>query len=192
MQVAGPLTDAAENLVLELVTRDPMRLSHLTAVAARCSVLSVTVEAAHVDALVAAGWVHDIGYLPPLQQTGFHPLDGALYLRDTGWPDSVCDLVAHHSGSRFVARVHGLHEELDTFGFAEDPASDVLTIADNTSRPDGSLVTVTERLHEKLRRHGPDSPGAMANPDRDDYIRSAMARVSRWLAERGHVDRYLS
>ena len=29
------------------------------------------------DDLVAAAWLHDIGYAPGLVQTGFHPLDGA-------------------------------------------------------------------------------------------------------------------
>lgn len=190
--MAGPLTDAAASLAIELVAREPMRLSHLAAVAARCAALSVTVAEADVDALVAAGWVHDIGYLPHLSKTEFHPLDGALYLRETGWPDVVCDLVAHHSGSRFVARVRGLHGELDAFVFAENPLSDVLTTADNTAGPDGTLTTVTARLAEKRLRHPPDSPGMLANPHRDDYILAAVRRVSGRLAERGHVDPYLS
>ncbi len=189
--MAGPLADAAESLAVELVAQEPMRLRHLAAVAARCAALSVTVDEADADALVAAGWVHDIGYLPHLSQTGFHPLDGALYLRDTGWPDVVCELVAHHSGSRFVARVRGLHAELDVFAFAEDPMSDVLTTADNTAGQDGALTTVTARLAEKRLRHPANSPGALANPHRDDYIRVAMARVSGRLAERGHADPYL-
>jgi hypothetical protein len=33
---------------------------------------------------VAAAWLHDIGYAPAIAEsgTGFHPLDGARYLRD--------------------------------------------------------------------------------------------------------------
>ena len=42
------------------------------------------------------------------KQTGFHPLDGANHLRAAGWPAIVCLLVAHHSGSRFVASERGL------------------------------------------------------------------------------------
>src|SRR6476646_1657594 len=71
-----------------------------------------------VDALVASAWLHDIGYAPALRQTGFHPLDGATYLRQEGWPDDVCALVAHHSGSRFVARINGLDGSLGKFEFA--------------------------------------------------------------------------
>jgi predicted hydrolase (HD superfamily) len=144
-----------------------------------------------VDALVASAWLHDIGYAPALRQTGFHPLDGATYLREQGWPGHVCTLVAHHSGSRFVARLCGLDGALQAFEFAEDAASDVLTAADNTAGQDGSLVTLSERLVEKLQRHGPDWPGARANPERDDYIRAAARRVVRRLAEIGRTDAYL-
>ena len=35
--------------------------------------------------LLAAAWLHDIGYAPTVRKTGFHPLDGGLYLRDHKW-----------------------------------------------------------------------------------------------------------
>jgi predicted hydrolase (HD superfamily) len=35
-----------------------------------------------VEQLRAAAMLHDIGYTPSLATTGFHPLDGARYLRD--------------------------------------------------------------------------------------------------------------
>jgi hypothetical protein len=103
----------------------------------------------------------------------------------------VCALVAHHSGSRFAARINGLDGSLRKFEFAEDAASDVLTSADNTAGQDGSLVKMTERLREKMQRHGPDSPGALANPERDDYIRAAARRVVHRLAKVGRTDAYL-
>jgi hypothetical protein len=126
-----------------------------------------------------------------LRQTGFHPLDGATYLRQEGRPDGVCALVAHHSGSRFVARIHGLDGSLHEFEFAEDEPSDVLTSADNTADLDGSLVKLSVRLRDKLHRHGPDSPAARANPERDDYIRAAARRVIGRLTEIGRTDAYL-
>ena len=37
-----------------------------------------------LDVLVAAAHLHHIGYAPVLVRTGFHPLDGALFLRALG------------------------------------------------------------------------------------------------------------
>jgi len=185
------LTRAAEGLAHELMAAEPARLSHLAAVAARCEALTVTVDDAHVDALVAAAWLHDIGYLAHLSQTGFHPLDGARYLRAADWPEPVCDLVAHHSGSRFVARTRNLETELLPFAFTENSASDVLTAADNTATQDGTFVAVTDRLAEKRRRHRAQAASTRANPQRDEYILAATGRVSGRLAALGRTDPYL-
>ena len=123
-----------------------------------------------------------------MRDTHFHSRDGARYLRHEGWPESVCDLVAHHSGSRFVARIRGLADELSQFAFVEDALSDALTTADNTTGPTGTVMTLDDRLRERRERHGPDSPNARANPDRDDYIRAAANRVARRLAALGEHD----
>ena len=192
LTVPETLVAKARDLATRIMREHPDRLRHLAAVAERAEALSVTVPATMVDTLVASGWLHDIGYAPALRQTGFHPLDGATYLRGEGWPDPVCALVAHHSGSRFVARIRGLHGPLLEFEFVEDAPSDVLTAADNTAGQDGSLVTISERLREKLHRHGPDWPGARANPERDDYIRTAAGRVAQRLASMGRADAYLN
>jgi predicted hydrolase (HD superfamily) len=192
LTVPETLVAKARDLATRIMREQPDRLRHLAAVAERAEALSVTVPATMVDTLVASGWLHDIGYAPALRQTGFHPLDGATYLREEGWPDPVCALVAHHSGSRFVARIRGLDDPLLEFEFVEDAPSDVLTAADNTARQDGSLVSISERLREKLQRHGPDSPGARANPERDDYIRAAARRVAQRLTSMGRTDAYLN
>ena len=67
----------------------------------------------------------------------------------------------------------------------------MLTAADNTTDQVGSPVTLSERLREKLQRHGPDGPNALANPDRDEYIRDAARRVVNRLVELGQTDAYL-
>src|SRR5262245_45888415 len=114
------LVDEAQDLATHIMREHPVRLRHLAAVAARADALGATVPADTVATLVASAWLHDIGYAPALRQTGFHPLDGAMYLRQEGWPEPVCALVAHHSGSRFLARIHGLDGTLWEFEFAED------------------------------------------------------------------------
>jgi putative nucleotidyltransferase with HDIG domain len=176
------LIDAAGELAAKILEDNQERLQHSAAVAARAQALAITVAPSAVDTLIAAAWLHDIGYGSPARESGFHPLDGAAYLSRNGWPESVCALVAHHSGSRFVAHVLGLDDRLREYAFVEDPLSDALTVADNTAGPNGMIMAVDERLREKQRRHGPDSANARANPERDDYIRAAGRRVARRLA----------
>ena len=131
--------------------------------------------------LVAAAWLHDIGYAPGLRDTGFHPLDGARHLRGIGWPLAICNLVAHHSGARFVARVLKLDRELGAYPFSQDVVSDALTVADQTTGMHGEAMLPEERMRDMLERHGPDSANALAHPQREPYLRAAAARVAQRL-----------
>src|SRR6476646_9196098 len=185
------LIPEARDLVARILEEDPRRLQHCAGVAARAQALITTVPPSAAETLLAAEWLHDIGYAPQLRDSGFHPLDGAVYLRREGWPAPVCDLVAHHSGSRFVARIRGFDDRLREYGFVEDASSDALTVADNTTAPDGGVMMLDERLRDKLKRHGPETPNARANPERDDYIRAAARRVADRLAAVGQRDALL-
>jgi hypothetical protein len=82
----------------------------------------------------------------------------AAHLRAVGWPEPVCGLVAHHSGSRFVAHARGLDDPMAEFEYQEDLLSDALTTADQTTGPHGRPMTVSERIDDMLARHGDDSP----------------------------------
>jgi predicted hydrolase (HD superfamily) len=106
--------------------------------------------------LVAAGLLHDIGYAPELVTTGFHPLDGARYLRDIGGPDRVVNLVANHSCAILEAELRGLSVELAEFGDEKTALRDVLWWADMTTTPDGGKTTVIDRVAEIQSRYGAD------------------------------------
>src|SRR5664279_2371632 len=56
------------------------RWRHTQAVAARAKSAGRAVEPPDRDLLVAAAWLHDIGYADSVADTGLHPLDGAQYL----------------------------------------------------------------------------------------------------------------
>ncbi|MGV9362284.1 HD domain-containing protein [Amycolatopsis sp. NPDC003731] len=134
------------------------RWQHVQSVAARARTLSSAVSADESDVLVSAAWLHDIGYAPSIGHTRFHPLDGARHLRDQGWPTSVVNLVAHHSGARFEAEERGLSSELAEFPFEDSPTLDALVTADLTTGPDGQRLTYDERIDEILKRYPPDDP----------------------------------
>jgi hypothetical protein len=107
----------------------------------------------------SAAWLHDIGYAAPLTHAGFHPLDGARYLRDAGFGSRpLWTLVAHHTCAEIEAEERGLSGELA----AEFPIEDAprtalaaLTYCDMTTGPDGSPLDVEQRIAEILARYGP-------------------------------------
>lgn len=171
----------ARELCCRVLAGDPERIRHSAAVATRAASLRGTVPKSEADLLVAAAWVHDIGYSVALRDTAFHPLDGARFLRSAGVEPLLCDLVAHHSGSRFVAALNGLDAALAEFAFIEDPLSDALTVADQTVGPNGRAFSIEERMRDMLERHGSDSLNAAAHPQRRAYVLSAHERVTSRL-----------
>lgn len=108
--------------------------------------------------VVAAGWLHDIGYADDLAITGFHALDGARHLAQTGWPVQVCGLVAFHTGAVFEAEERGMPESLSEFEPPPPHLLDTLTAADVSVGPDGELIDPRERIAEILDRYDADDP----------------------------------
>src|SRR6476469_322495 len=86
----------------------PRRWAHSQAVAAVAGSVSKDLGEDDADVLVGAAWLHDVGYAPDLAVLGFHPLDGARFLRERGFPERVVNLVAFHSGAAAEARELGL------------------------------------------------------------------------------------
>ncbi|MGV9880686.1 HD domain-containing protein [Streptomyces sp. NPDC003006] len=146
----------AEALLRE---RLPRRWAHTQGVAACARKLAPLVDdRGHV--VEAAAVLHDIGYAPPLVDTGFHPLDGARHLRALdAVDDRVVRLVANHSFALLEAEERGLRSELaDEFPLLDDPLLvDALVYCDMTTTPDGGCTTSEERVGEILGRYGADS-----------------------------------
>ncbi|XNL83014.1 HD domain-containing protein [Actinomadura madurae] len=139
-----------------LETPLPRRWAHTQGVARQARTLA-PILGNKADLLEAAAWLHDIGYAPDLVNTGFHPLDGARYLRDTHHADvHLCRLVAHHSCAVIEARERGLADEL-TSQFGIDPPGLIqpLIYCDMTTTPDGDSVSVSNRIAEIRERYGP-------------------------------------
>jgi putative nucleotidyltransferase with HDIG domain len=170
----------AKNL---LHARLPERWRHTQGVANHAAELAGTVPSADRSLLIAAAWLHDIGYSPALEETGFHPLDGALYLRDHGWDERLIALVAHHSGARFVPVERGFDSMMTEIRFEDSAVSDALTYADQTIGPNGRRMSVPYRIAEAITRHGPDSPNMCARVERVPYLLAVADRVEKRLAE---------
>jgi putative nucleotidyltransferase with HDIG domain len=134
----------------------PRRWAHVKGVAAQARSLAA-ILGDDAELLEAAAWLHDIGYSPELADTGFHPLDGARYLRDVRHADPVlCRLVANHSCAIIEAEERGLADALSSEFPAPAPMlNDALAYCDMTTTPSGDVVSVQDRLLEIVQRYGP-------------------------------------
>jgi hypothetical protein len=106
----------------------------------------------------AAAWLHDVGYAPELAHTGFHPLDGAVYLKEIGAPDQVVGLVAWHTGAVWEAAERGLSDRLVRMPAPSAKWLDVVTLIDLVTGPDGAVTTPERRVAEILGRYDSSHP----------------------------------
>jgi putative nucleotidyltransferase with HDIG domain len=134
----------------------PRRWAHVQGVSSRARVVAPLFSMADCELLIGAALLHDIGYAPDLIDTGFHPLDGARYLRSVGGPARLVNLVAHHSCATLEAELRGLSDELAEFEDEKTALRDALWWADMTTTPDGGETTAVERVAEIQIRYGPD------------------------------------
>src|SRR5690242_18327884 len=131
--MTGPsatMVDAARRLATHLLGAGSPWLRHSAGVTWRAGELAGTVGPGQEGELLAAAWLHDVGYSSKVMDTGFHPLDGARCLRRLGWPFPVVALVAHHSAAQLVADGIGLGRELREFRVEDSVVLDALTYAD--------------------------------------------------------------
>ena len=165
----------------------PRRWAHTQGVAATAAAIAPALTD-DAGVLIAAAWLHDIGYTPAIASggTGFHPLDGARYLRDTGQASPlICRLVAHHSCALDGAADLGLAGDLAReFPGPPGDLADTLTYCDMTTSPDGAPVPVSQRLAEICARYGPGHVVTRAVTISAPQITMAVQRVSDRIAGR--------
>ncbi|MFD2398318.1 three-helix bundle dimerization domain-containing protein [Prauserella oleivorans] len=74
---AESLPGWAERTARELLATElPRRWAHTQGVARAATRIAHLVAPAESDTLIAAAWLHDIGYASPVNVTGFHPSTG--------------------------------------------------------------------------------------------------------------------
>src|SRR5215475_10028258 len=152
MELADWARELARTLLAEPL---PRRWAHTQGVACQARTLA-PILGNDADLVEAAAWLHDIGYAPDLVDTGFHPLDGARYLRDHHHANPrLCNLVAHHSCAIIEAQERGLADQLlAEFTHESEDLTNPLVYADLTTDPEGNLTDPDARLAEIVSRYG--------------------------------------
>lgn len=148
------ISEEAKALARRLLADElPRRWAHTQGVAARARSLA-TILGDNSEIVEVAAFLHDIGYSSALSSTGFHPLDGARYLRDVVDADAVlCQLVAHHSGALVEADERGIVQLGEEFAVPDPDLLHALTYCDLTADVNGHQVDFEERLSEILTRY---------------------------------------
>lgn len=184
-QMTMDLVTRARSLAEQQLSCTPRRWSHVQGVASTATIVAPILEPERVDAIVAAAWLHDVGYAPALAATGFHPVDGARFAMDAGMPDLVVRLIAFHTGAEFEAQQRGLLSELREFIRPSTGILDVVTFADMTISPTGERIDARDRVAEILTRYEPEDPVFAAVSRSAPQLLESVARVyARLLREK--------
>jgi len=152
------LIGRGQKLATQALADMPRRLAHVGGVAAAAQRVVEQRGVKYADQIVAAAWLHDIGYAPSIKDTGFHPVDGARFVQDAGFPELVVSLVAFHTGARIEAEERGLSADLAAFTEPGQEPLDVLIFSDMTTSPDGAPIAAPERIAEILARYPEADP----------------------------------
>jgi HD superfamily phosphodiesterase len=121
----------AESTAIELLEPLEARWRHTLRVVERAGAFRDVLPADELEVLVAAAYLHDVGYAPRLVASGFHALDGARFVRDAGHM-RLAGLVAYHSASKAEADERGLGEALTEFPSEDSLVARALTYCDLT------------------------------------------------------------
>lgn len=165
----------------------PERWAHVQGVAKRAAELGKHLPT-DGDLLTSAAWLHDVGYSNDVRRRGFHPLDGAVFLRDCGWSERLCALVAHHSAAEVEAEFFGCAEHLRAFADERTLTRDLLWYCDMTVGPRGTPVSFTGRMKDVRARYTADSYVIKALEASMPERVGAVTRAQVWIDSLGAGD----
>ncbi|WP_204947006.1 HD domain-containing protein [Microbacterium laevaniformans] len=160
----------------------PRRWAHVQGVAARATGVTLSLGCRSAEEIVAAAWLHDVGYADSVAVSGFHPVDGALFARGERFPELVVSLIAFHTGAEEEATQRGLSTALGEFAAPAAEALDVVTFCDLTTSVDGVLTDAHARIAEILDRYEPGDPVHLAVSASAPRLLASVSRVESRLA----------
>ncbi len=184
MTVDADLIEWAASCAESLLASSGNRWLHVQGVVEKVRWVSEMFDTENRTCLIAAAYMHDIGYASSLKKTGFHPLDGAYYLRSSGY-DRLASLVAYHSGAYFKAQLRGYEKALSEFTYEHSAVADALTYCDMTTNAVGVPTLLGERISDIFCRYGETDIVAQALRRSLPSISLAVERTTHRLRKQG-------
>jgi hypothetical protein len=174
----------AEQQADKLLADTGMRWDHVRGVVRQARRASQVLGEEDRPYLIAAAWLHDIGYASSIATTAFHPLDGARHVRALG-QERLARLVAYHSSARWEAEALGLSDDLAAFPREDSATADALTYCDMTTSPTGQRITLAGRLAEIAERYGAEHLVVRCLQRAHDHLAGAVQRTEERLRASG-------
>lgn len=182
-----PTVTQAQALAGRLLPLLDDRWIHTRTVARHAEDIAFVVGPIDREMFLCAAWLHDIGYTEPLRRTGWHTLDGAIYLLEQDWPLSLAALVAHHCHAEMLAEAWGLADELSRFPRQDGVIADALVYVEMVSGWDGGRVSLQQRLDELQQSSARRGDAvATARTARRVCLSAAVERTEHRLQAMGH------
>jgi len=172
-----------------LLKEDRARLNHVAGTAQITRFVSAQLSIPWAEDLLAAAWLHDIGYAPGLVNTGFHPLDGAAFLARGGWSARVVGLVAHHSHNAMIAPYFDAADALADIAAPDQLSHDILAFADIEAGRHGQESSGSDRLRDMRQRYQTSAcVPRTVREDRYEELAASVEAVRAMLNRDPHVD----
>lgn len=139
------------------------------------------------DLLVAAAWLHDVGWAPEVAVSEFPAIDGARYLQRLGAPPRLVNLCANYGAAAVEARFYRRESEMTEFPDERGPVRDALWYCDLRVGPDGQRMSFSERIGDTLRRYGEHPLVTPWMAAVEPELRAAYQRTEELLDERART-----
>lgn len=159
----GPVSDKlTDELAASFFPADSTRLAHMRQASktARRLVSQMNYDSETAQKIVTAALFHDVGYSEKLNKTGFHPLDGAVYLAHCNAPEDMIMAVLWHSSTPIeienMPEMKRIYSQFPAPNY-DCPIHKTVAYCDFRTSPVGESYSFGQRIVELENRFGMDS-----------------------------------
>lgn len=137
--------------------------------------------------LLQACYLHDVGYSPKLKIYDYHQIDGAIFTQKNGFPKPIIAAVLFHSCA-YEGAIPSRSDLLDIYKQNQALLDeqdrlfiDLVSYCDLHTSATGKPTTLLERIHDVIKRYGPDHEVSMIMVGNTHHFQKIIKRVHALL-----------